>query len=514
MADVFFSLHVPGHDNDGKKEDEPVYISEVIETTMNPDFRLFDLNEAGPSVSRLEDLLIKVWARRHGSEEYHYLVEMHLNLRSLQFIGKTIEGFPQPLPQNCILFHMKDGIYTTFLDNFTGEPSVPISAPPRTMSMPQTLPTSSYDALMRLSTLDECIQDALATRAKLEDEINHILETNASSIDTVREVEFQTTTLSELNEAIGTERKRLAFAKRRRDEAQSRLNQRKNLINAGYTSISEGAKDISDLTTQITTTKASLTSTHDETLGQRRRICTDLQAIYPITPLPDKTLHFAIHALPLSNSTFDDDGPGSAESTAAALGHVALLTHNLSFYLSVPLPYPITVKGSTSTILDPISEVAGSSRVYPLFPDKGPRFRFEFGVFLLNKDIEVLSEKVGIKVLDLRQTLPNLVYLLYVASAGKGEVPVRKAGGIRGFLRGRGGGDSRRTSIDSQASSSAGGGEAKGQMLPPALPAKVAGKAVVAAAKGLNGVAVENGGLKKGFGVGAVGRSSKLRDVS
>ena len=39
-------------------------------------------------------------------------------------------------------------------------------------------------------------------------------------------------------------------------------------------------------------------------------------------------------------------------------------------------------------------------------------------------------------MLDIRQTLPNLKYLLYVATAGEGELPARKAGGVRGLLRG------------------------------------------------------------------------------
>jgi hypothetical protein len=57
-------------------------------------------------------------------------------------------------------------------------------------------------------------------------------------------------------------------------------------------------------------------------------------------------------------------------------------------------------------------------------------------VFLLNKDIEALMARAGLKVLDIRHTLPNLMYLLYVLAAGKGELPARKAGGIRGLVVG------------------------------------------------------------------------------
>ena len=37
-------------------------------------------------------------------------------------------------------------------------------------------------------------------------------------------------------------------------------------------------------------------------------------------------------------------------------------------------------------------------------------------------------------MLDIRHTLPNLKYVFLVATAGKGEVPKRVVGGIRGLL--------------------------------------------------------------------------------
>jgi UV radiation resistance-associated gene protein len=65
------------------------------------------------------------------------------------------------------------------------------------------------------------------------------------------------------------------------------------------------------------------------------------------------------------------------------------------------------------------------------------RYRFDYAVFLLNKNIERLADSQGLKVIDIRHTLPNLKYLLYVCSAGSSELPARKAGGIRGLLSGR-----------------------------------------------------------------------------
>ena len=42
----------------------------------------------------------------------------------------------------------------------------------------------------------------------------------------------------------------------------------------------------------------------------------------------------------------------------------------------------------------------------------------------------------NLRALDMRHTLPNLKYLLYVCSAGTDELPERKKGGVRGLRAG------------------------------------------------------------------------------
>lgn len=44
--------------------------------------------------------------------------------------------------------------------------------------------------------------------------------------------------------------------------------------------------------------------------------------------------------------------------------------------------------------------------------------------------------KQGLRMVDQRHTLPNLKYLLYVLTASKGELPVRKRGDVRGLGNG------------------------------------------------------------------------------
>ncbi|KAF2102698.1 UV radiation resistance-associated gene protein [Rhizodiscina lignyota] len=429
MLDSFFALHIP---NMG----EPIYISETAEKAMNPNFRFFDLSSWGPGITRRDDLIVKFFAKTEYMSDYQFVVELSVSLSSLQFIGKTLENFRHPLPENSIIFHLTDGIYTSFtnlpttdsvLSDFTS------FAAPRS-STSRVLPTSSYDALMRLATLDTCIQDAFHTRDTLSAQISAILEANRDSLSKVDRVPETREAASRVDSAVTTQHKRLESTRRRREELQSAILSRRDSMGRGRTAQAKAAEDIASASEQLEKSRELVRQTAEDIVGQRRRCCEELQTVYPIDPVPGKSLSFTIRGAHLPNSNFDD---ADESAVAAALGHVAQVVHLLSFYLATPLPYPISPRSSTSSINDPISETTGP-RTYPLFLKGAVRFRFEYGVFLLNKDIEILANGFGLKLLDLRHTLPNLKYLLYITTAGKGELPARKAGGVRALLRARG----------------------------------------------------------------------------
>ncbi|CAO2652063.1 Nn.00g003460.m01.CDS01 [Neocucurbitaria sp. VM-36] len=450
MADTFFTLHTEG-------QDDPVYISEVAEKAMNPNFKFFDLGPCGPGVTRLDKLTVRIWAMSETMVDWQYLMEYTVLLRSLQFIGKSLGKFRHPLPQNCILFHMTDGIYTSFTDLPVQERArQEILAAPKKHPDGRILASSSYDALMRLSTLDDCIQDALATRDRIADEIESILETNRDAICTVEQVPESEESLKTVQDAVTAEKRRVVAIRRRRDELQANIKYRREKMRAGREQQSKVDADLPECETKRKEIKDLAEKIEEDVTGQRRRICEDLLKIFPIEPVPGKSLAFTIRGLLLPNSVFDD---AKEDVTAAALGYVAQVVNSLSPYLSVILPYPISLHGSTSTIDDPLAighNNQNNLRTYPLYMKGVVRYRFEYGVFLLNKNIEIMSNALGLRPVDIRHTLPNLKYLLYIATAGKGELPARKAGGIRGLLR-QDGILSRKGSMDSTITASSSG---------------------------------------------------------
>ena len=293
-------------------------------------------------------------------------------------------------------------------------------------------------------------------RKQLASDLEQTLQKNKQPLDRKIQLEETSDYLKTINYATATVRKQLKALEQKRESKKHALQNRRELLakdralrEETLKRIESDKKSLQGLVGQHTKVKADITQ-------QRRRVANDLSKIYPITPLPDRSLAFTIRGVHLPNSE-NLDSATSPESLAAALGHVSHTLQLLSLYLHTILPDPPPPRSSTSTIHDPISTLHTpsntkaptsttnnpqqdlASRTFPLFSKGAVRFRFEYGVFLLNKDIEILlSTAFGVRVLDIRQTLPNLLYVVYCATAGEGELPARRAGGVRALMRERG----------------------------------------------------------------------------
>lgn len=48
------------------------------------------MGPAGPLITRLDDVTVKVWAKSEAMPEYELLLDVPLHLPSLHFVGKTV----------------------------------------------------------------------------------------------------------------------------------------------------------------------------------------------------------------------------------------------------------------------------------------------------------------------------------------------------------------------------------------------------------------------------------------
>ncbi|EGX89434.1 UV radiation resistance protein, putative [Cordyceps militaris CM01] len=448
VGDVFFSLHDPA------SPEEPIYISETGERSAvcliepNFDFRFFDLSTQHTNISRSCKLLVRIWTRRPKHTTWSFLLEELIDLRRLHFISTTLNREYRP---NALIFHLEDGVYSL---DFPDRISEPRQHPP-----PAT--TSSYNALMKLANLEGSLRDAEETQRAVARQMNELLATDDGLANGAADAAEEGVVLA--NKYLATQRRLNRQSERRRDELRASLRARREAITEGRALQRRRAEDMAASHTRLLAAQRLLEDTEQQIRGQRRRICTELAAVFPITPVPHAPpLSFQICGLPLPNSVYDAAVARSVgeEALSAALGLVALLARHLQFYLAHPLPYEVApLVGSRAYIRDDISHLAETSgntgktgtasaaaaaaarREFPLFLPRGGsttgQWRFEYAWFLLNKDIEALCASQALRVVDIRHTLPNLKYLLYVGSAGRDEMPERKKGGVRGLWAGR-----------------------------------------------------------------------------
>ncbi|KAI2000173.1 hypothetical protein LOZ50_006141, partial [Ophidiomyces ophidiicola] len=377
MADTWFSLHT--------EAGETVYTSEVVARAMNPSFRPFDLRGCGPQVSRSDRVTVRVWAR----EDETLLLEVRAHLSGLQYLGPRLASFHQRLPTNCVVFHLADGVYAGLANNMADAGSV--AAPPRPGAAARS---SSFDALLRLANLERCVQDARATRARVEAQITAVLAAQRAHDEVVNRAAAAHERLAAVRGYVAATRQRVQTATRRRDALRASVAARRAALLQARADEAAAREHLAAAHGTAARSKAQLQRTADDTQAQRRRLCRTLAAVFRLTPVAGEPLGFSIVGLRLPRAPYAHIADGAR--LAAALGYTAQLVQLLAQYLAVALPYPITACGSHSRVGDPIS--AGlAARTFPLAPGGGARggFRFEYAVFLLNKDVEQLLDRAA-----------------------------------------------------------------------------------------------------------------------
>ncbi|EPE09837.1 uv radiation resistance-associated protein [Ophiostoma piceae UAMH 11346] len=434
-ADAFFSLHCEGCA-------DPLYVSEVEEKATNFNFRFFDLVDLEPFLSRSSQLIIKVWVRRSllpatpATATWILLVEDDIDLRFLGCIGSLNSIH---FPPNALVFHLVDGIYMAGVRS----PAVRAGAKKQAAAVP----TSSYNSLMRLANLENSVQDCLATQDRLASQINDLLAQEQPPA--LPEAEAR---CHRVKKGVAHQRRLTEAARHRRDEIAASIQARRSAISAGRALQKKACADVENASQKLDTSRATAAKTQDSIRGQRRRICEDLIRIFRIVTNSynsNEPLAFQVCGMPLPNTEYGSSvltgaqasfsGASGEDVLSAALGYVALLANALQTYLSVALPYRVTAYGSRSVVRDDISKIPDQQREFPLYMPRGgltSQYRFDYAWFLMNKNIETLCIAQGLRVVDIRHTLPNLKYLLYVCSAGSEELPERKRGGVRGLWSG------------------------------------------------------------------------------
>ncbi|KAK9511035.1 hypothetical protein O3M35_005684 [Rhynocoris fuscipes] len=412
----------------------PFYTSEKLESE-NPKWSELEIDSANGAAN---GVVIRLWV--HGIENDRVITAWGLYFSGLVYIGARLVGTDlSMLGPNTFVFHMHGGYFTgqhCFLD------AHPVT--PRTLTIQldsnQVKPSYSVSLLSRLHSLQQTVRNRTAASVLLKEQImsgsfdGERMAGNSSnkgreSLALRRLMSKPTQSRPQPQQILAVKKEiellkfRLELLTQEKDRCEltvrQLINKKQDLSNENqvkstnlsemYSSLHKEIENCKEYKRQLIEIKTQLSHTTALLDIRRKELMSELSIIYPIKQQSNGM--YTIRGVHLPNS---EDFNGKDElMISVALGFVAHLVQMMAYFLNVPTRYPICHFGSRSKIIDHIIDtIPDKDREFPLYFKGKEKLPFDYGVYLLNKNIAQLRWCCGLTTEDLRQTLQNLAALM------------------------------------------------------------------------------------------------------
>ncbi|KAI5193183.1 UV radiation resistance-associated gene protein isoform X3 [Manis pentadactyla] len=409
LLDTYFTLHLCN----AEKIYKEFYRSEVIKNSLNPTWRSLDF---GIMPDRLDTsvscFVVKIWG---GKEDiYQLLIEWKVCLDGLKYLGQQIHA----RNQNEIIFGLNDGYYGAPFEH-KGYSNAQKNI---LLQVDQNCVRNSYDvfSLLRLHRAQCAIKQTQVTVQKIGKEIEEKRRLTSTSNELRKQSECLQLKILVLRNELERQKKALGWEVALLHKHQIALQDKGSAFSTEHLKLQLQKESLNEWKKECTAKRELFLKTNAQVTIRCRQLLSELSYIYPIDLNEHKDYFVCGVKLPNSEDFQEkceepklihvcqmrakDDG-----SIAVALGYTAHLVSMISLFLQVPLRYPVIHKGSRSAIKDNINDkLTEKEREFPLYPKGGEKLQFDYGVYLLNKNIAQLRYQHGLGTPDLRQTLPNL----------------------------------------------------------------------------------------------------------
>jgi hypothetical protein len=405
LMDSFFTLHEEGtNPADPEHDEQPFFVGEVVYSSNNPHWCSIAVEkylcklDGDPNV-----FMVYVWDCT--SKPYQLCLKSRVDLSTLQYIGA--DGFE--FPPNSLLFELTDGLYIT----------EDLRSDMTTRGIIQDLPITSklfdenskklshsraavLDIVQKKKELVQCQEEI----TKLKEKIEQKLKSQADYYEKIKERDSHLDRFKQLSQQVTLQKQHLAKELDSITTQEAALVPQVDLLKEAEIALGSSKTELEEHLSNLSLDKEKLWKTQQLIRFHTIRCIMQLQRVYVIK-VRDDGIH-TINGIPLPNSVFTGS---DEEQVAVALGYVCHILTLLSKYLEIPMRYQMHPMCSKSMIRDDISPPPLNGK-YPLYSKGVDRTRFEYGVFLLNKNLEQLLHAQDLETRSLRETLPNLHLLL------------------------------------------------------------------------------------------------------
>ncbi|KAI8814883.1 UV radiation resistance protein and autophagy-related subunit 14-domain-containing protein [Cladochytrium replicatum] len=408
------------------KESTKLFHSSIIENSLNPTWNFPP--DLWKNLALLGAFILEVFVRpslSSPSAQFYRLFSIEVDLSHVSFVDEQLADITTPFPPNSTFLKFADGYYIPTDpngDQLSSEEDRPFQVNPAQVRKSYTLDTLKRLLALQLeiNLIKEQTKEIISTAdAVILSGSNQSNKSSSPIISTTPSADIEPSSAS--SPALRSAIEAAMFL--RTQEVQTdrlRIREMKELILQRRAQLQKSESQRHLVRESL---KAARTQLHEDIMSYRKishsltirqaELMYEMGLIYPIRQSPTVPGQYFILGVHLPNSDYSGL---DEEKVATALGHTAHLVSVFAYYLELPLRYPIQPMSSRSTISDHITKNAPGARSFPLYSRGMERVRFDYAVFLLNKNIEQLMTHFGLRITNLRHTLPNLKSVLDAAA--------------------------------------------------------------------------------------------------
>ncbi|KAL5034794.1 hypothetical protein BDV3_004313 [Batrachochytrium dendrobatidis] len=386
----------------------PFYTSEWIDLCNNPSWDvLLDSISMSYLHQCLPRFMLSLYFNLTRNPAAVSVISQWIDLANMSFVCKDLIDLDLQFQPNTILIELENGFYmprTSVTNDCPPVKSVDLKVQLTKVKPNKVYASYKYAQIKRIIGLQRQITKVQAsTNTILVESAAHfakleVVETVANEADAIR-IRINVT-----ENAIMEQTRELQNRSLRLNEIRQIVNERQMQLSQLQVERDEEVKCFLRARDGLALTRKEMSCILSRVSKLQKSLTHDLKTMFPITETDCPCIRGI--KLPNSNFTGHDD-----ERIATALGFTAHFITLLAYYLDVPLRYYMMPISSRSTVWDVVSQQFQGSKEFPLYSRGSERIRFEYAVFLINKNVEQLLNFVGKPVKNLRNTLPNLKLL-------------------------------------------------------------------------------------------------------